>query len=145
MRNQTRIDSGFTLIEVMITVAIVAILASIAYPSYTDYIRRGKIPEALQGLSDMRTRQEQFFLDNRTYQTAGGACGAANATSKSFDFACVANATTYTITATGKAAEGMGGFSYTVDQANVRTSTLTGVSGWSGSATCWVTKKGGVC
>ena len=54
------------MIEVMIVVAIVAILAAIALPNYSDYVKRGKIIEATSGLSDMRTRYEQFYLDNRT-------------------------------------------------------------------------------
>jgi type IV pilus assembly protein PilE len=39
----------------------------------------------------------------------------------------------------------MTAFSYTINQANVRSSTVSGLSGWTGNATCWVTKKGGVC
>ena len=58
---------GFTLIEVMIVVAIVAVLAAIALPNYADYIKRGKIIEATSALSDLRTRYEQWYLDNRTY------------------------------------------------------------------------------
>ncbi len=58
---------GFTLIEVMIVVAIVAVLAAIALPNYSDYIKRGKIIEATSALSDARTRFNQFYLDHRTY------------------------------------------------------------------------------
>src|ERR1700676_5455995 len=58
---------GFTLIEVMIVVAIVAVLAAIALPNYADYVRPGKIIEATQRLSEARTKLEQWFLDNRTY------------------------------------------------------------------------------
>ena len=50
---------GFTLIEVMIVVAIVAILATIAMPSYRDYLRRGQVPEAMTYLSDYRVKLEQ--------------------------------------------------------------------------------------
>jgi len=49
---------GFTLIELMITVAVVGILAAVAFPSYTNYIRRGKIAEAQSTLSDLRLRAE---------------------------------------------------------------------------------------
>src|SRR5258708_6947981 len=59
--------AGFTLIEVMIVVAIVGVLAAIALPNYSDYVKRSKIIEATSVLSDLRVRYEQFFLDNRTY------------------------------------------------------------------------------
>ena len=52
---------------------------------------------------------------------------------------------TYTLQADGVATQGMGGFTYTINHQNAKASTVTGVSGWSGSANCWVTKKGGVC
>ncbi len=58
---------GFTLIEVMITVAVIAILAAVALPSYIEYVTRSKLVEAKTNLSDMRTRLEQYFLDNRKY------------------------------------------------------------------------------
>ena len=58
---------GFTLLEMMIVVAIVGILAAIAIPNYSDYVKRGKIIEATQRLSEARTKLEQWFLDNRTY------------------------------------------------------------------------------
>lgn len=139
---------GFTLIEVMVVVAIVGILAAIALPSYADYVRRSKIIEATRGLSDFRTRMEQYFLDNRTY--VGGCAGAGNikavvqANVKTFTFACpTENATAYTLTATGVAAEGMNGFGYSVTEANVRATTAT-VWGKT-SATCWVTRKDGSC
>lgn len=146
-----RRHAGFTLIEVMIVVAIVGILAAVAYPAYTDYIRRGKIAEAIGTLADTRAKMEQFFLDNRTYAGADAAAMPCNATAlsagkKHFDFACSnLGFGTYTVTATGKAGDGMGAFTYDIKEANVRSSTITGLSGWSGSTTCWVTKKGGVC
>src|ERR1700682_5659303 len=58
---------GFTLIEMMIVVGVIGILAAIAIPNYSDYVRRGKIIEATQRLSEARTKLEQWFLDNRTY------------------------------------------------------------------------------
>lgn len=58
---------GFTLIEVMIAVAIVAILATLAYPSYMDSVRKSN-GRALQGfLMDVSTRQNQYLLDKRRY------------------------------------------------------------------------------
>lgn len=134
---------GFTLIELMIVVAIVGILAAIAVPAYGDYVRRSKIVEATSNLSDMRTRMEQFFLDNRSYLNAG-ACGVPNRSLASFAFTCaVTGPQAWTITATGNSTNGMGGFVYTLTEANVRATTATY---WSAtSTTCWVVKKDGTC
>jgi type IV pilus assembly protein PilE len=140
------IDSGFTLLEVMIVVAIVAILAAIAIPNYNDFVKRGKIIEATSGLSDLRTRYEQYFLDNRTYV---GGCAlikpAVAPTVKAFDIDCGGEAVgTYTGTATGKATEGMANFFYSIDQANNKVSTIT-ATGWTGNPVCWATRKDGSC
>jgi len=135
---------GFTLIEVMVVVAIVAILAAIALPSYTDYVRRGKIQEATTNLLTMRTKLEQYYQDTKTYV---GACAAGTIApvpvGKYFDITCALAANTYTVTATGKG--DTTGFVYTINQTNARVSTVTGVDGWSGNGSCWVIRKGGTC
>ena len=139
--------TGFTLIEVMITVAIIAIIAAVALPNYLDYVTRSRLVEAKTNLSDMRTRLEQYFLDNRSYPgsciaSAAGSAPAGKiylpASVKFFPVTCALTATTYTVTATGL------GFTFTIDQANTRKT--TGVpSGWTTSATCWVSRKNGDC
>jgi type IV pilus assembly protein PilE len=58
---------GFTLIELMIVIVIVAILVSIGYPSYTQYLTRAKRQAAKNMIYQITDRQEQFFLDNRSY------------------------------------------------------------------------------
>jgi type IV pilus assembly protein PilE len=143
---RTKGNKGFTLVELMITVAIVAIVASFAIPAYGDYVKRSKISEAISGLSDMRVKMEQYYQDARSYV---GACAAGTvapipASTQNFDFACpTLTATTYTVTATGKS--GMVDFKYSVDQNNVRT-TLQMPSGWTGAGnSCWVLKKDGTC
>ena len=62
-------QSGFTLIELMITTAIVAILAAVAYPSYTRYIVRSNRTAAQAQMLDIANRQQQFLLANRAYAT----------------------------------------------------------------------------
>lgn len=137
-----KIQEGFTLIELMVVVAIVGILASVALPAYTDYVTRSRIPEATSALANKRIQIEQYFQDNRTYVGAPG-CDNDTTTSQFFDFSCsVETATAFTLGAVGKSS--MLNFGYTIDQAGARVSTIT-ATGWSGNAACWVTKKGGAC
>ncbi len=70
-----RSERGFTLIELMIVVAIVAILAAVGYPSYRDHVARGQRSQGQQVLMDMAQRQEQFLLDQRQYNANPGAGG----------------------------------------------------------------------
>ncbi|WP_093501180.1 type IV pilin protein [Phytopseudomonas straminea] len=62
-------QKGFTLIEMMIVVAIIGILAAIAYPSYDEYVKRGNRTEGQALLSDAAARQERYFSQNNTYIT----------------------------------------------------------------------------
>lgn len=137
-------DKGFSLIELMVVVAVIGILAAVAVPAYGRYVQRGKIAEATTQLSGLRVRMEQYYQDNRTYLNAA-ACGVAMPTSPAvqyFTFGCVATATTYTITATGIGS--MLNFAYTINEQNAKTSTIT-ADGWTGNATCWATKQDGSC
>ncbi len=135
---------GFTLIEVMITVAIVAILAAIALPSYRDYITRSRISEATSTLANLRVQLEQYFQDNRTYV---GACAANTVaplpTGQYFGFSCpTLTATTFVAQAAGIGP--MAGFTYTIDQNNAR-ATTSAPAGWSTNANCWAIRKDGSC
>lgn len=135
---------GFTLIEIMITVVIVGILAAVAIPSYSDYVTRGRIPDATSGLATRQIRIEQFFQDNRSYLGAPD-CVADDSSSSSFNFSCtVQTSVTYTLQALGK--NSMLGFTYTLDQNNTK-ATSEVPAGWTlpSPNTCWVSKKGGAC
>lgn len=140
-------QSGFTLIELMVVVAIIGILSAIAYPSYTDYLIRGRIPDATSALVAKRVQLEQYFQDNRTY-AGSDACNNDATTSRFFTFSCsvAATATTYTLQATGNAGGPMNGFTFTVDQSNVKTSNITH-SGWSNPNpnNCWAVRRDGSC
>jgi type IV pilus assembly protein PilE len=78
----------------MITVAIVAILASVGYPAYTDYLRRGQLPEATAALSDYRVKMEQYFQDYKNYGTTNGGDCANGANAPAWNNFVPANAST---------------------------------------------------
>lgn len=129
---------GFNLIEVMVVVAIMGLLASIAVPGYQDYIKSGNSIEAPSNLANCRVQAEQFFQDNFTYE--GFACVPSDA--KYFDYSVEnQSATTYTLRAAGRAAQNMGNFEFTVNQDNAKSSTFDGTTG----ATCWLTSSSGTC
>lgn len=67
--NTSRNQFGFTLIELMITVAIVGILAAVAYPSYTGFITSSNRSEGQRELLRFANLQEQYYVDYRTYAT----------------------------------------------------------------------------
>jgi type IV pilus assembly protein PilE len=139
------------LIELMITVAVVGILAAVAVPSYSDYIRRGVLPEAFSGLSDFRVKMEQYYQDNRAYGTtncadvtAGPSWASASpaltyAGAKYFTYACALSSAgqAYTLTATGSSGRAVGHV-YTTNQANAQTTTT--FKGAAVSKTCWLVK-----
>jgi type IV pilus assembly protein PilE len=149
-----RTARGFTLIELMIAVVVVAVLAAVALPAYTDYVVRSKLTEAHTHLSDLRVKMEQRFQDARSY--IGGPCapaGAAAAQVKYFDFSCSAGqptATTFIVQAVGKAGSDLAGITFTINESNVRATTVTASTsmankGYASNANCWVTRKGTGC
>jgi type IV pilus assembly protein PilE len=60
-------QSGFTLVELVIVMAIVAILAAVAFPAYQEQVRKGNRAAAQSEMMDIANRQQQFFLANRSY------------------------------------------------------------------------------
>ena len=159
MKSMNARVAGFTLMEVMITVAIIAILAAVALPNYFDYVTQSRLVEAKTSLADMRTRMEQYFLDNRSYP---GGCVAATVVPagtgninlppdrasdprKFFTITCpTLTAAAYTVLARGGGP--MAGFEFTVDQANLRKTDRV-PAGWTAPSpnTCWVGRKNGDC
>jgi type IV pilus assembly protein PilE len=138
----TRKQTGFTMIEIMIVIGIVAILAAIALPQYGIYITRSSLVEAHAGLGGYRVLMEQYYQDNRNYGV--GACGVAQVAYKNFTQTCVTDGQTYTATATGNSGTRAAGFVFTINQANARATTAVPAE-WTASANCFVTKKNGDC
>jgi type IV pilus assembly protein PilE len=145
MNAMKKVQKGFTLVELMIVVAIIGILAAIVMPAYQDYVKRAHAAAATSTLADMRVRMEQYFQDNHSYSGADtvvpSLCGAPVAANTTFfDYDCSNGPGTnyYTITATG--AKIMAGFEYTIDENNSKTSVAFGKAN-----ACWVISKNGKC
>jgi type IV pilus assembly protein PilE len=142
--------AGFTLIELMIAVVILAILTTLAWSSYADYVLRGHVADGTNGLATIRSRMERHYQDNRTYATVGTIvtpCASANAATRTFGTFVVScsgtpTATAFTLQAVGSGAAA--GFTFTVNQADARATTAAPGS-WGTCATRWILKRGAPC
>lgn len=121
---------GFTLIELMIVVAIIGILAAIAYPSYTQYIIRGNRAAAQAQMMDIASREQQIFLANRGYAAKGDTAWTSTGytlpaeVSSKYTYGITADNTTtppiFTITFTATGSQASDG-NLTLDQAGNKT------------------------
>lgn len=132
---------GFTLIEVLIVVAIIGILTAIAVPQYRDYVIRARLTEAFTGLGGVQTAAEEFWGNNHTYADFDRL--PPTTTSSNFTYALSgASESAYTVTATGTGQ--MTGFKYTIDQ-NGNRATISTANNWGTSTNCWIDRKGSAC
>lgn len=143
-------SKGFTLIELMIVVAIIAIISSIAYPNYSQFVTRGRLTDGQKILASYALAQERFFQNNNRYNTAlnGTTCGistsGSNYTSSDFTLSCSAANTSYTATLTGKTGGKVSGYVYTINDSGTRQTTqFKGVS--KSGVNCWTTSETGSC
>ncbi|RZM85227.1 prepilin-type cleavage/methylation domain-containing protein [Pseudoalteromonas rubra] len=131
MKRTKHTEQGFTLVEMMITIAILGILASIAYPSYSEYVRRAARAEAAATLLDAANKQEQYFVDNRQYASTLAELGLPTTTENDYFSLQIAlgddlNSFVVTATATGgPLADDTECTTLTINNLNIRGSTGT--------------------
>ena len=130
---------GFTLIELMIVLAIVGILAAIAYPSYTEHIRKGRRADAMAALAAVQQAQERWRANNVRYGSLADIGAAAASARGHYTIALTGlpTASTYTAvaTATGVQASDARCTSLSV---RIDGGSLTyGSTGTASPATCW--------
>lgn len=131
---------GFTLIELMVTVAIVGILTAVALPSYKNYVLRARTAEAFTALGAIQPNAEQYWTNNRSFANF-----AAPAATPNFNYSFSGTDTTFVATATG--INKMADLTYTIDQSGLRKTIKVPAAwtGWVTSDTCWVDRSGGQC
>lgn len=130
-RNDAPRTAGFTLVELVIVMAVLAILSAIAIPNYSEYVMRGHRAAAQSYISDVASRQAQFFLDRRAYAATVAALNLAVPPdiANRYNVVIVANAgppATFTVTATpmGTQLNDRCG-ALTIDQAGAKTAAAT--------------------
>ncbi len=127
---------GFTLIELMITVAVLGILVGVALPSYSAYTQRARVPAALEALNAYFTRMEQRYQDASSYGTSPTCGVAVPAGIPGFTITCTTAGQTFTATATGSG--NMAGYTYTINHQGVRATTAHPKGTPTGN--CWSTR-----
>lgn len=128
---------GFTLIELLIVITVIGALMAIALPSYSDYVLKGKLTEAMTVLSDLQVRQDAYYADNRVYSamtprtgqtqhfTSTAACVTGNAGQS---YVCTLASTPL-------------GYAYTINQAGAKTTTKPDGT----TVQCWLKSPKGNC
>lgn len=133
--------AGFSLLELLVAVAIVAILASIAIPSYSRYVTRGHRSDAQRLMTTISNREAQYLLDARAFTTTIGAGGLnittldgwtceAACRNSHYTVAVALEGTGYSVTATPSASQAGDGV-LVIKSSGERSRTVAGVNkGW---------------
>lgn len=131
---------GFTLAELMVTVAVITLLGAIALPAYNAYITRSRIPTGFEALSSYALRMEQGYQDTGNYGT--GSCRLAVPTAANFTISCALSNGGQGFTATATGSGNLAGYTYSIDH-NATRRTVAHPKGVPGSD-CW-SMKGQTC
>jgi type IV pilus assembly protein PilE len=127
---------GFTLVELLVTMAIVGIVTTIALPSYRSYVDRSRIPVGLDALAGFSARMEQLYQDNGNYGATG--CGVTVPTAANYTVSCTLGGAGQTYVASAVGNGPLAGYTYTIDSSGNRATTANphGVP----SSACWSIK-----
>ena len=139
-------NRGFSLIELMIVLAIGVIIAAITVPAYNDHMLRARIPQATSTLASLAMRLEQNYQDNHEYGDSS-VCSIAMPDDEFFTFNCVAknSGQSFLLTAIGKGAGDISEFTFTLDQNGNAKTTQLPASWGKAPADCWIAKRGATC
>ncbi len=136
-----RKNTGFTLIELMITVAIVGILGAIAYPSYMEYVKRTHRAEIAGAMTEAAQQLERFYSQNGQYSDAGNNKPSLSAGNTWYSLVAVRTDKTFVLTAQPKAGQMMVGDkcgSFTLTETGARSNIVGGQAATPALiATCW--------
>ncbi len=166
LHSRPRPIAAFSLIELMVALAIAAIIAVFAVPSYRDHMLRAQIPEATSGLLLTAMRLEQHYQDHRSYARAGigtgaavgkgtavgtgtgnGNCGVNLPASGKFAFSCEVpeGGQSFLLSATGQADTALAGFEYTLDHLGAQRSVSLPTDWGNSPVECWVERRNAGC
>jgi len=124
--------------ELMVAVAVVGILTTIALPAYQNYVLRGKLTEAFNAMTTCTMSLGRYYQDNRTFlgadQTKPPTC---DVSTPNFTYQFKLSSTDYLVTAQGNASSPVALFTFTIDNSGAH-ATPYAPPGWMTSDKCWV-------
>lgn len=128
---------GFTLLELLMTVVVIAILAAVAVPSYSSYMRKARLHDAFTSLIALHTQEELYWTNNHSYGQSDCGIGALPAGATYFSLTCNLNNSQQGYLITAKGLGSLLNYNFTIDQAgNKVTIDFPGVSGL--PTACWL-------
>ena len=143
--NQKPTQFGFSLVELLISIGIVGILASVAIPSYISFTTNRDVSNALANLMNLSTRMEKELMDNKQYassENGGYTCNIPASNTEDYTFSCTASDDKhYTWTATS----GNNDYVYSINESGDKTTSSYKGSTPSDATNCWKISDAGGC